>query len=193
MKVLGIGGSPRRGGNTDVLLDKALEGALQAGARTEKIVLSDLNISPCTEEEYEKVTSEGLSVVNDDIHIIFQKIKECSALILASPIFFGSLSAQTKAMIDRFQCVWVSKYMLNKEIFTGKKPGALILAEASDREDFIDNAKAIAGHFFAVINVEQKGSLFLTGVDKKGSVLERPESLEKAYKIGKMLVEKIRN
>lgn len=189
MKILGISGSPRKGGNSDILLEKALEGASASGCETEKIVLNDLNISPCQEEEYEKVNDDGLSIVADDIHTIFQKIKECDALILASPIFFGSLSSQTKIMIDRFQCVWVSKTMLKKDIFSDKKIGGLILVEATKREDFLDNARSIAGHFFATINVEKKGDVSCMGVDRKASVLDKSEAIEAAYQMGKMLAE----
>lgn len=189
MKVLGISGSPRKGGNTDVLLEKALEGARSSGAETEKIVLNELNIAPCQEEEYEKVTDEGFSVVNDDIHIIFQKIRECDALLLASPIFFGSLSGQTKIMIDRFQCVWVSKTLHGKDMFSDKKPGGFICVEATTREDFFDNAKEIVGHFFATVNVNKKGEVLCMGVDRKASVLEKPEKLDEAYNLGKLLAE----
>lgn len=189
MKILGISGSPRKGGNSDILLEKALEGASASGCETEKIVLSDLNISPCREEEYETVNDDGLSIIDDDIHTIFQKIKECDALILASPIFFGSLSSQTKIMIDRFQCVWVSKTMLKKDIFSDKKIGGLILVQATKREDFLDNARSIVGHFFATINVEKKSDVSCMGVDKKASVLDKPEAIEAAYQMGKMLAE----
>jgi len=193
MKILGISGSPRKGGNSDILLEKALEGASASGSEIEKIILSDLNISPCQEEEYETVNSDGLSIVDDDIHTIFEKINECDVLILASPIFFGSLSAQTKIMIDRFQCVWVSKTMLKKEIFSEKKIGGLILVQATNREDFLDNARSIVGHFFATINVDKKGDISCMGVDRKASVLDKLEAIDQAYQMGKMLAESEKN
>ena len=62
MKVLGICGSPRRGGNTEILLDKALGGAASGGADCEKVILSDLKIAPVSEKEYEEVNSEGFSL-----------------------------------------------------------------------------------------------------------------------------------
>ncbi|MFH1552244.1 MAG: flavodoxin family protein [Candidatus Omnitrophota bacterium] len=187
MKVLGISGSPRLGGNTDILLDKALEGATEGGSETEKIVLNKLNISPIQEEEYESVNDEGLSVVDDDIQLVFRRIKEADALILASPVFFGSLSAQTKTMIDRFQCVWLAKNILKKDVFSKKKPGGFICVEATMREDFFDNAKSIVRHFFATINVGYKEELFCPGLDKKAKVLERPEFLKKAFELGKKI------
>ncbi len=181
MKILGINGSPRIGGNTDILLEKVLEGARLRGCESEKIVLNNLKISPCQEIEYEKVNEKGFSVIDDDMCVIFRKFDEADILILASPIFFGSLSSQTKTMIDRFQCVWLSK------TFVKKKTGAFISVEASDREDFFNNAKSIVRHFFAVINVEYKQELFCPGVEKKAAILEKPDFLAKAYEMGRCL------
>ncbi|MFC1548960.1 flavodoxin family protein [Candidatus Omnitrophota bacterium] len=188
MKVLGICGSPRKGGNADTLLDKALEGAGAAGAETEKISISDLNISPIQESEYEKVNEEGFSVVADDMSMIFKKIREADVLIVASPIFFGSLSTQTKLMIDRFQCVWLSKFIHNKDLYPDRIAGGFICVEATDREDFFENAKSIIRHFFAIINTEYTEELFCSGCDKKESVLDHSEYLEKAFELGKNLV-----
>lgn len=187
MKVLGISGSPRTGGNTDTLLNKVLEGASSRGAKIEKIILNDLNISPCQEAEYENVNSEGLSVVDDDMQLIYKKIDEADVVILASPIFFGSLSAQTKAMIDRFQCVWLAKNILGKNLFSRRKKGIFLSVEGSERKDFFDNAKSITRHFFATINAHYEGEIFCSGVDKKGSVLDRPHILEEAHALGERI------
>ncbi|MFH1797902.1 MAG: flavodoxin family protein [Candidatus Omnitrophota bacterium] len=189
MKILGISGSPRTGGNTDILLERALLGARESNAETEKIILNNLKIYPLHEEEYENVTEDGLSVISDDMRIIFQKIDEADALILSAPIFFGSLPCQVKTMIDRFQCVWLSKNVLNKTMFIKKKIGAFISVEASEREDFFNNAKSIVRHFFAVINVEYKGEVFCPGVGKKADILKHPIFLDKAYDVGRLLAE----
>ncbi|MGB2601738.1 MAG: flavodoxin family protein [Candidatus Omnitrophota bacterium] len=188
MKVLGICGSPRKEGNTDILLDKALEGSAAAGAETEKITISDLNISPIQEREYEEVNADGLSVVDDDMDVVFKKIRQADAVVMASPVFFGSLSTQSKMMIDRFQCVWLSKIVNHKEIFPDSIAGAFICVEATTREDFFENAKSIIRHFFATINAEYKEELFCPGCDKKGSVLEHAERLEEAFDLGRKLV-----
>src|SRR3989338_614183 len=108
MYVLGINGSPRIGGNTNLLLDKALEGAKNKGAKIEKVILNKLKIVPC--QECEVVRDDGTCKIEDDFQPLYDKIKKADAIILASPIFFGSLSAQTKIMIDRFQCYWRYKY-----------------------------------------------------------------------------------
>ncbi|MFH1782272.1 MAG: flavodoxin family protein [Candidatus Omnitrophota bacterium] len=182
MKVLGIIGSPRKQGNTDILLDKALEGAKSKGAQVEKIVLNDLKMIPC--QEHEKVRDDGACFVQDDMQPIYEKIKDCDVLILASPIFFGSLSAQTKIMVDRFQCPWRAKYMLKKDIGYKKKKGYFISAEGSNRDDFFQNAKSIVKNLFATINAEYKGELFCPKVDDKGDILKHETCLEKAFELG---------
>jgi len=188
MKIVGICASPRKNGNTDTLLEKVLAGAKDQGAETEKIVLSDQKILPVSEKEYESVTGEGFSVVQDDMNMVFRKIEECDALVMASPIFFGSISAQAKIMIDRFQCVWLARNTLKKEIFRKEKKGVFVSVEATNREDFFQNAKSIVRHFFATINVKYAGELFCPGVDAKGKVQEKPEVLKEAYELGRSLV-----
>lgn len=187
MKVLGINGSPRKGGNTDILLDKALEGAASGHAETEKIFLEGLQIHPCREVEYYTVDAKGFSPVKDNMHILYQQIEKCDALLIASPIFFGSLSAQTKIMIDRFQCIWVSQNLKGLKIFTRKKAGAFLCTEASHREDFFQNAKFIIRNFFHIINVRYSGDVFCPGLEKKGEVKKYPEFLDRAFKLGRDL------
>ncbi len=182
--IVGISGSPRIGGNTDIILEKALEGARSAGGKTKKIILNDLDLLPCQEIEYEEVSENGYSVIHDDIYNIYHAIQECHALILASPIFFGSISAQTKIMIDRFQSVWVSKNLLNKQIFTQKKPGAFFCTAASHRKDFFENARFIVRNFFFSINVKYEFDLFCSGVDKRGDILYQTECLLDAFESG---------
>ena len=172
------------GGNTDILLEKALEGARAAGAKTKKIHLNNLNISPCQEVEYEEVKENGFSVIEDDIQLIYKSIQECHALILASPIFFGSISAQTKIMIDRFQSVWVSKNLRNKRIFTQKKLGVFFCTAASHRKDFFENARFIVRNFFFSINIKYKKDLFCPRVDRRGDILYQTSCLFDAFETG---------
>ena len=187
MYVLGILGSPRIGGNTDILLDKVLEGASESEARIEKIILNTLNFSAC--QECEDVKDDGTCKVEDDFQALYKKIEQADALILASPVFFGSLSAQTKKMVDRFQCLWRAKYILKKEVFNKKRLGVFVCVQASGRTDFFKNAKSIVKNLFATMNTEYKQELFCTGLDQKASVLKHPEVLDQAFELGKRLVE----
>lgn len=185
MKVLGINGSPRIGGNTDMLLDRIMEGARQKGAETEKILLNELKFSPCL--ECENMPDDKACIVQDDMQQVYKKIKDADSLVLASPIFFGSLSAQTKMMVDRFQCLWREKYILKKDIGFKKIKGAFVSVEGSDRKDFFENAKAIVKNLFAAINVDYKDELFCPGVDERASILKHPDCLKKAFELGARL------
>jgi len=186
MYVLGICGSPRKGGNTDVLLDKALEGAESKGAMTEKITLNDLNMKPC--QECPDMPDDGTCKIRDDFPPLWEKIKKADGLILASPVFFGSLSAQTKIMIDRSQCAWRYKYVLKKPSDKPQIPGILILTEASERDDFLANAKAIIRNFFATAGIKYKNELFCRGLEGKLAASRRPDLLETAREAGRGLL-----
>lgn len=185
MKILGINGSPRKGGNTDILLDKILEGARQKGADTEKIVLNDLRFSPC--QECEDMKDDGSCIVDDDMQGLYEKIRTADALVLASPIFFGSVSAQTKMMIDRFQCLWRAKYILNKDIGFKRIKGVFVSVEGSKRPDFFENAKSIVRNLFATINADYAEELLCPGIDDKAVILKHKDCLDKAFELGKRI------
>lgn len=182
MNIIGINGSPRIGGNTDILLDKVLVGARNKGAKVEKIILNKLKFSPC--QECKNMRDDGVCIVKDDMQILYKKIEDADAIILASPIFFGSLSAQTKMMIDRFQCVWRARYMFKKDIYKNQKIGVFISVEASNRKDFFENAKLIVKNFFATIKATYLEELFCPGVDEKGDILKYPDCLKKGLELG---------
>ncbi len=182
MKVLGILGSPRRGGNTEILLDKALAGAKAAGAETEKIVLNELNFRPC--QECAGCDETGVCVLKDDLRDVYRKVEEADGLILAAPVFFGSLSAQTKMMIDRFQAKWIGKNLLKQPV-KKKKTAVFLCAAATDRRDFFENARTIAGHFFSTAGAKSVGELFCPRMDKKEAIIAHPELLEEAFALGR--------
>jgi len=185
VKVLGINGSPRIGGNTDILLDKVLEGARSKGANVNKVILNQLKFVPC--QECEVMADNGGCLVNDDMQSVYKKIKQANALVFASPIFFGSLSAQSKMMIDRFQCAWRARYILKKDTGYKKIPGVFVSVEGSAREDFFQNAKSIVKNFFATVNASYEGELFCSGIDEKASILKHQGCLQKAFDLGARL------
>ena len=179
MKVLGILGSPRRGGNSEFLLDKALEGAQSRGLDTEKIVLNELKFSPC--QECGGCAKSGKCVVNDEMRLIYKKVDRADRIILASPIFFGSLPAQVKAMVDRYQCRWIAKYVLGKKDSRPSKRGFLILVSAAGKKSFFKNAESIVKNLFAVLDIEFKGKLYCPNVDNKAGISEHPDCLKQAF------------
>ena len=110
VRVLGLFGSPRKGGNSGRLLEEALKGAEQAGAMVDRVRLADLNISPC--RECDGCDRTGQCIIQDDMLKVYPKLLEADVIILASPIFFYGITGWAKALIDRSQSLWVKKHLL---------------------------------------------------------------------------------
>jgi multimeric flavodoxin WrbA len=188
IKVLGISGSPRRGGNSEILLDRCLESARKAGADTEKFVLNQMKFVPC--QECAVITKDGRCKIKDDMQKIYPAVEHADAVVVASPVFFGSVSAQTKMMIDRFQCQWLGLYFYKSYVIPKRKQGAFISVAGTDRKDFFDNSKAIVKNFFVTIGTSYRYEIFCPLTDEKGAVNHRPDCIAEAEKIGKLLGEK---
>ena len=190
MKVLGIAASPRRGGNTDLLLEQALAGARSAGAETETIEISSLDISPC--RHCDGCLKEGKCVIDDDMQSVYPKLREADRIIIASPMFFMGLTAQAKALIDRCQALWAIKYELKQKLALnsgGERKGLFLSVGGTGFKNNFDSARLILKSWFAVIDVKFTGELTYAKVDKKGAVKEHPTALQDAFEAGKKLVE----
>ena len=185
MKVLGICGSPRMNGNSDILLTKALEGAKSKQAETEKVYLNTMKFWGCS--ECIDARKDGVCKINDEMQVLYKKIDKADAIIVASPIFFGSLSSQTKMMIDRFQCYWTGKNIYKTVPLKKKRSGAFICVEASKKKDFIESAKAVIKNFFATIDLSYADELLCVDIEEKGGINKYPNYLKEAYLIGAKL------
>ena len=188
MKVLGIFGSPRKGGNTELLLEELLKGAEKEGASVERLYLSDFTIIPC--KECHGCDNTGSCVILDDMEKIYPKLLEADAVILASPIFFYGVTAWAKALIDRSQAFWARKYLLKDPSFgrEGKKrKGFFISVGATKGVKVFDGAILTVKYFFDVLNAEYVGELLFKGVEAKGDILKHPEALQNAFEAGRRL------
>jgi multimeric flavodoxin WrbA len=189
MKVLGIFGSPRRGGNTETLLEEALKGAEKEGAEIERLYLSDFTLTPC--KECHGCDHTGNCVILDDMEKIYPRLLEADIVILASPIFFYGVTAWAKALIDRSQAFWTRKYLL-KDPSLGKegtrRKGFFISVGATKGPKVFDGAVLTVKYFFDVLNAEYGGELVFRGVEAKGDILNHPEALQQAFEAGKRLV-----
>ena len=186
IKIVAVYGSPRRKGNTSLLLKKTVQGAREAGATVEEIVLRDLKISPCLEIYGCKET--GRCVIEDDFHHVLAQLQACQGIILASPIFFYAVSANTKMLIDSCQSMWVKKYWIDKVPFGQsdiKRKGLFISVAASRGKKLFDGALLSIKYFFDVLDTELWKSLLYRGIDFEGDVLKYPEYLDEAYETGK--------
>ena len=187
MKVLGIMGSPRRRSNTEILLDRALAGAKEAGAEVEKVVLSQLKISPC--REIYACLKDGNCAIKDDMQWLYAKLLEADYIIFASPIFFYSITGQAKAMVDRCQALWVRRYVLGmgKEDSRTRR-GVFISVGATRGKKLFDGAVLTVKYFFDAIGVKYAGDLLIRGIDSKAQIKEHPTAVQDAFRLGQQLV-----
>ncbi len=187
MKVLGIMGSPRRQSNTEILLDRALEGAKEAGADVEKVLVSKLKISPCL--EIYACRKDGNCAIRDDMDTLYGKLLEADHVILASPIFFYGITSQAKAIVDRCQALWMRGHVLDMgKDDTRQRRGAFISVGATRGAKLFDGAVLTVKYFFDAIGVKYSGDLLVRGMDNRGQIKEHPTALEDAFRLGQELV-----
>ena len=187
MKVLGIMGSPRRQSNTEILLDRALEGAREAGAEVEKVLVSKLEISPCL--EIYACRKDGNRAIKDDMQLLYKKLLEADHVILASPMFFYGVTSQAKAAIDRCQALWVRKHVLGMGKEDKRERSGLFISVGATRgTKLFDGAVLTVKYFFDAIGVEYSADLLVRRIDNKGQIKEHPTALEDASRLGQELV-----
>ena len=174
-KVLILSGSPRKGGNSDILCDRFAQGAIDAGHCVEKISVAEAKIQPCLGCYYCR-EHRGACVYKDGMEDILQKIIDCNVLVLSSPVYFYSVCAQLKTVIDRCVARWTE--IANKELY-------YITTAADADEDTMDGTLACMRGFAKCIDgYEEKGVLYGKGVAEKGEVVNRPELMQIAYEMG---------
>ena len=190
MKVIGIAGSPRRGGNTDLLLSEVMRGAASRGAEVKTIILNDLTIAPC--QHCDACLEAGKCRVEDDMQMVYRELEQADRIVLASPIHFMSVTAQMKAMIDRCQALWARKYILKRPPLgskPGKKQGLFISAGGRKAANLFEPVLATIKALFNTLDITYAGDLLFCGVDKKGAITEHPDALHQALLAGQKLVE----
>jgi len=187
MRVLGIMGSPRKHSNTEILLDRALEGAGEAGAEIEKVLISKLKISPCL--EIYACFKDGNCTIRDDMQTLYDKLLEADHIVFASPIFFYGVTAHAKALIDRCQALWARRHVLGmgKEDRRVRR-GVFISVGATQGEKLFDGAVLTVKYFFDAVGVKYSGDLLIRGIDNKAQIKEHPTALEDAFRLGQELV-----
>jgi multimeric flavodoxin WrbA len=187
-KIVAIYGSPRRKGNTATLLRQAVKGAMDGGAQVEEIVLRDFKISPCL--EIYGCTKDGDCVIKDDFQGIRDRLLASDGLILASPIFFYTVSAHTKTFMDRCQSLWVKKYWIDKASPTQwvpRRKGLFISAGASKGKKLFDGVLLTIRYFFDVLDMELWRSLLYRNLEFEADVQKHAQYLDEAYQAGKDL------
>jgi multimeric flavodoxin WrbA len=185
--VLILKGSPRENGNSSTLANQVAMGAKEAGAEVESISLHTLDIRPCDACDTCHETG-GVCIIKDDMQALYPKLRRASAIVVASPVYWFTISAQTKLCIDR----WYAFVTPGGNDLCGKKFGfVLTFGDA----DLYTSGGINAIHTFESMCRYLKGEIvgMVYGTaDKPGEVAGTPGLMDKAFQLGKKLVEPVK-
>lgn len=179
--ILILKGSPRENGNSSVLANVAAAGAGEAGAAVDVYSLHTMDIRPCDACDSCMETG-GVCVVSDDMQTLYPKLQEADVILLASPIYWFTMSAQLKACIDRFYAFEGSEEL----VFAGKK--FAIVLTYGDSDPYSSGAVNAIHTFQSMcryLNAEIIGMVYGTANDI-GDIEKQPELMEQAYNLGKL-------
>ena len=180
MYILGISGSPRIGGNTDLILKEALTAAKSSGAGIKLIRLSDYNLAPCN--ACMACFANGKCAINDDWKKLYDEITEADGIILASPSYFQGVTAQTKIFIDRIGFLALARRRVD---FENKVGGAIAVAR---RSGVSSTCNQIVTFLTAIgVGIPSGGRVYAIAREK-GEVLNAQEGEETARKLGNSIV-----
>lgn len=172
-KVLILSGSPRRGGNSDILCDRFGEGAKEAGNTVEKVFLRSLKIGHCN--ACYGCRGKGICVQKDDMEELLEKMVEADVLVLATPVYFYSMDGQVKTMIDRTLPRYTE--IRNKDVY-------FIATAAAGRRSMERTIDALRGFTDCLSGAKVKAEIYGEGVYQKGEVENTPAYAE-AFEAGK--------
>jgi len=184
MNVLGIMGSPRIGGNSDVLLNRALEGAREAGARVQKIVLARKHVAGC--RDCKKCNKTGICVLKDDMAGIQERILEADAVLHSVPVYFWAMTSQMKAYLDRWCVFFDAEWKWHKAYhpkMRGKRIGLLtVCGDPNPRtaDPIVHSFRMTA----EMTGMRWLGSVMASASDK-GEIKGNEIALQEAFALGK--------
>ncbi len=175
-KVLILSGSPRKGANSDTLCDEFSKGAVEAGNEVEKIFVAGKIIDYCS--GCYACENTGTCVKKDDMTEILEKMINADIIVLSSPVYFYSISAQLKAVIDRTVAKWLE--IKDKEFY-------YIMTAAEDSETVMDcTLECFRGFADCLEGSKEMGIIYAKGVYKRGEINSTPY-IKQAYEMGKSI------
>lgn len=189
-RVLALFGSPRRGGNTDILMEELLSGVSRdGGTDITRVYISDLNIKPCEGCEY--CEEHGVCGIQDDMQKIYPLLEDAYIIVISSPVYFYGISAQCKALIDRTHVFWARKYV-QKIPWSGDdeiiRQGFFISAAGTNNPNLFYGGEMTIRYFFECMDVLYQGAVLVKDVQEKGEVKKKLSDLKNAYNKGVELV-----
>ena len=173
MKILAISCSPRKGGNTEILLNKALEGAQKEGSDTELFSVVNKSIAPCN--ACMTCMTNGDCVIKDDMSALYDKMLETNGIIFGTPVYFYNMTAQCKTIIDRTMALH------HPEKNLANKVGGIVVVGGS-----LGNIDAVKDLYFFFAGKQMLSSNFVSAYAvEKGDVNKDEQGLEVMWNFGK--------
>ena len=164
-------------GNSDLLCDEFLRGAQESGNQVEKVFLRSKKVAPCNACYYCK-NSGGKCAIPDDMAEILDKMQAADVIVMASPVYFYSIGAQMKAVIDRSVARWTN--IPNKEFY-------YIMTAAEDSDTVMDcTLECFRGFAACLDGAQEKGVIYGKGVYEAGAIKGLP-AMREAYEMGKQV------
>lgn len=189
MKVLVLNGSPRKGGNTDVLLAAVIRGVEKGGGEFEVIRLNELSFRGC--QNCGGCDETGVCILEDDLTPLYDKVLTAKKFIIASPIYFYGVTAQAKAFIDRMQSLWNRKRLLKEKGEWQADPGRrgfFVSVGATKGDRLFDGAVLVVKYAYDAMDVHYAEDILVRGIDKKGEMAQAVNILREAERLGQEFV-----
>ena len=180
MRVVGVSGSPRTGGNTDIMLSEALAAAKEEGAEVSLIRISDYRLEPCS--ACRVCFSSKKCIIDDDYEKIYLEMRRADGIILGSPSYFQGVTAQMKIFIDRIGYLALAR---ERKDFAGKVGGVIAVAR---RSGVASTCNQMLTFMTALRMTIPGGGRAFAIAREKGEVAHDKEGIESARYLGKMMV-----
>lgn len=184
MKVVGFVGSPRKKGNTAILVDEVLRGAREAGAETKAYHLNEMDIRGCQGCRACK-KQEGICVQKDDMAQIYGEINDADAIVVGTPVYFGQMTGQTKLFADRLYAFLNNDF--THRLGRGKKT-VMIYTQGQPKSDMFKQSFDLNNTMMSLVGLKVQETIVASGNIRNDDVLRNQEVMEKAYKTGDSLI-----
>jgi NAD(P)H-dependent FMN reductase len=185
-RVIGISGSPLPDGNTAHLLDRALDGAGDAGCTVEKIVLTNLCFEDCHEMFFCK--DHETCIMDDDMQQLYPKLRDADGIILATPVMFMGIPGKLKSFMDRCQVFYMAKYLRKKSLVAAEKTttrkAIFICISGMNVPEVFVGAKLTTRAFLDIIDCQYWEELLVNDMDTIGDITQQPAIMDAAYRKG---------
>jgi multimeric flavodoxin WrbA len=182
-RIVAFVGSPRVGGNTDILVDEVLRGAEASSAAIDKVYLGKCNIGPC--HACDACAGTGICIQRDDMDALLKQMLESDIWVLATPVYWWGATAQFKLFLDRWYAPWHGSKP--RRIFENKRI-ILVVAMGDDDSSTADPTLGMFQRSLAYIGLDLAATVLAPGVYSLGDAAARSDLMHQAFEAGRTAV-----